>query len=330
MQEQHTSRKWPLLLALFLLWGLVFLAQSFWAKKDGHTATNEASSAAVATIETAPDSDLNSQATVEMSQAEVSKPEPTVSVKKDKTPSSETSGFQFISGDYLPVQPFPDELEQQLQQMIDSLANDSSKQLTIIGHYHPDEHNASAFPNIGLARANQVREYLRFFGADNSQIEILSQVARDAELNRNRRYENMIRFKTTSLDQESIKNRVEEMELLADELRSKPLAVYFPSNASNIKLDKAQRQRLLDIMRYLNYNNDANIIITGHTDNTGSRLNNLALGKKRAEFVGRYLIEKGLEPKQIRTDSKGPDTPITNNTTAEGRAKNRRVEISLK
>ena len=71
------------------------------------------------------------------------------------------------------------------------------------------------------------------------------------------------------------------------------------------------------------------IIAIGHTDPIGSVEYNLKLSVRRAEAVKAYLVSKGIEPNRIYTEGKGKAQPIADNRTAEGRAKNRRVEIEV-
>lgn len=71
------------------------------------------------------------------------------------------------------------------------------------------------------------------------------------------------------------------------------------------------------------------LVIDGHTDSTGSRSYNLELSERRAETVGRYLINQGVAQVRIDTYGYGPDHPVASNDTEEGRAANRRVELTL-
>lgn len=69
-------------------------------------------------------------------------------------------------------------------------------------------------------------------------------------------------------------------------------------------------------------------LVAGHTDSTGSEDYNYELGKRRADAVSRYLIiQKKMDPLRVVTVSYGKTAPVADNTTAQGRAKNRRVEI---
>lgn len=72
------------------------------------------------------------------------------------------------------------------------------------------------------------------------------------------------------------------------------------------------------------------ILVAGYTDNSGSEDYNYALAQKRAEAVTRYLVTgKNINPTQIVTASYGEANPIADNKTRDGRAQNRRVEISV-
>jgi len=71
------------------------------------------------------------------------------------------------------------------------------------------------------------------------------------------------------------------------------------------------------------------VIAVGHTDGIGSHAYNDKLSVRRAESVKAYMISKGIEPNRIYTEGKGKKQPVADNKTAEGRAKNRRVEIEV-
>lgn len=73
-----------------------------------------------------------------------------------------------------------------------------------------------------------------------------------------------------------------------------------------------------------------NVQITGHTDSQGSDAINNPLSKDRADAVRDYLVAQGVPATRISTVGRGEHQPIADNTTAEGRAKNRRVEIFLR
>ena len=76
------------------------------------------------------------------------------------------------------------------------------------------------------------------------------------------------------------------------------------------------------------YNKTA-VNVMGYTDSTGSQDLNMRLSQQRADAVASSLITQGVEANRIRTSGMGPANPIASNSTTEGKAQNRRVEITL-
>ena len=71
------------------------------------------------------------------------------------------------------------------------------------------------------------------------------------------------------------------------------------------------------------------VVAVGHTDSVGTDAYNQKLSIRRAEAVKAYLVTKGIEANRVYTEGKGKKQPVADNKTAEGRAKNRRVEIEV-
>ena len=71
------------------------------------------------------------------------------------------------------------------------------------------------------------------------------------------------------------------------------------------------------------------IIAVGHTDAVGADAYNQKLSVARSEAVKAYLVSKGIEKSRVYTEGKGEKSPVADNKTKDGRAKNRRVEIEL-
>jgi outer membrane protein OmpA-like peptidoglycan-associated protein len=86
--------------------------------------------------------------------------------------------------------------------------------------------------------------------------------------------------------------------------------------------------KLDEVAEALKANPDVRVEISGHTDNVGSDAANLRLSQARAESVRRYFIEKGVAADRMEARGYGEGRPVTTNDTVEGRAENRRVEMS--
>lgn len=71
------------------------------------------------------------------------------------------------------------------------------------------------------------------------------------------------------------------------------------------------------------------ITVVGHTDSIGTEEYNEDLSQRRAASVSEYLVQQGVDPTRIETEAKGETQPVADNSTAEGRQQNRRVEIEV-
>jgi outer membrane protein OmpA-like peptidoglycan-associated protein len=76
--------------------------------------------------------------------------------------------------------------------------------------------------------------------------------------------------------------------------------------------------------------NQNSIEIVGHTDSTGNHAYNMSLSQRRAQSVANYLTAQGVDASRLSTRGAGPDQPVASNATADGRAQNRRVEVTLR
>lgn len=74
---------------------------------------------------------------------------------------------------------------------------------------------------------------------------------------------------------------------------------------------------------------DTNLVVTGHTDSTGSADYNYNLSNRRATSVANYLAQRGVNQARLISQGMGPDQPIASNANESGRAQNRRVELQI-
>ncbi|WP_348756276.1 outer membrane protein OmpA [uncultured Aquincola sp.] len=102
---------------------------------------------------------------------------------------------------------------------------------------------------------------------------------------------------------------------------------FFDFDKSTLKPEA--RAKLDDLVSKTGGINLEVIIAVGHTDSVGTDAYNQKLSVRRAEAVKTYLASKGIEKNRVYTEGKGEKQPVADNKTAEGRAKNRRVEIEV-
>lgn len=95
------------------------------------------------------------------------------------------------------------------------------------------------------------------------------------------------------------------------------------------QLKAATRQNLTELSETLKKYENTNILIEGHTDNTGSDSYNQNLSEQRAQSVSSFIIAQGVDAGRITTMGYGESQPVADNSTATGRAENRRVEVAI-
>ena len=104
--------------------------------------------------------------------------------------------------------------------------------------------------------------------------------------------------------------------------------ILFATNKAD--LNTSAKNSLAKFATVLNNNADCDIAIIGHTDNTGSDAINQPLSVKRATSVSDYLKSCGVKTVQIKSvEGQGSNNPVADNSTAEGRKQNRRVEVYM-
>jgi OOP family OmpA-OmpF porin len=104
--------------------------------------------------------------------------------------------------------------------------------------------------------------------------------------------------------------------------------IYFATGSATLL--KKSFPALNHVATVLKENADLGVDISGHTDNVGKAALNKKLSERRAAAVSAYLKKKGVKATQMTSAGYGMEQPIADNSTKEGRAQNRRVELKLK
>jgi len=103
--------------------------------------------------------------------------------------------------------------------------------------------------------------------------------------------------------------------------------IYFESGSATIQ---PQSYGVLDgVVELLRDNPDVMVEIAGHTDSDGSASYNQGLSQRRAESVRSYLVRKGISASRLTTVGYGESRPVASNATADGKARNRRIEFRV-
>ncbi len=103
--------------------------------------------------------------------------------------------------------------------------------------------------------------------------------------------------------------------------------ILFDFDSSSLRPEGYENLRKLT--RIINRDDDTILMIVGHTDSRGDEDYNLGLSERRAQSASRYMISQGLSSDRIQMVGRGEYEPIADNTTDEGRQKNRRIEVAI-
>jgi outer membrane protein OmpA-like peptidoglycan-associated protein len=134
-----------------------------------------------------------------------------------------------------------------------------------------------------------------------------------------------------SADQAMAKLRQTESQSMKEEQGRTVITVAgaFLFGSGKAQLQPASYPKLEKIADALEQQGTRMILIEGYTDSTGSDAVNMELSKQRADAVADYLASRGVPRDKLRTAGRGSANPIAPNNTPEGRAQNRRVEITV-
>ncbi|MEN7550002.1 OmpA family protein [Rapidithrix thailandica] len=119
-----------------------------------------------------------------------------------------------------------------------------------------------------------------------------------------------------------------EADQIQKDLTEKGKAVlYITFDTDKATLKPEGTKAVAEIIKVLQTDNSLKIAINGYTDNTGNEAHNLQLSQQRAETVKNEIVKAGVDTERLTADGFGPNNPIADNTSEDGKAKNRRVEL---
>ncbi|MFD1469265.1 OmpA family protein [Hymenobacter caeli] len=103
--------------------------------------------------------------------------------------------------------------------------------------------------------------------------------------------------------------------------------ILFDTNSATLRA--ASQADIVKMAATLQKYPDTNVLVEGHTDNTGTDAINLPLSERRAQSVADATVAQGVSSSRITTKGLGSSDPVGDNTTVEGKQANRRVEIAI-
>lgn len=242
---------------------------------------------------------------------------------------SSNANFKFLADGFNNVQPVNDSINMGIGQLKTNFDQNLKQKLVITGYALSTEKNTSAFPNLGLARANDVKNYFVSKGFAADRFETVGEIRDSWKVNKDTIL-GPVDFKIVAIEAVADKAKAQNWNVLKEKINANPLVLYFKSSKAEIILTTDERQEIADLSRYLDNVPNAKISCVGHTDGTGIREKNMQLGQNRADFAKNYLSKNGINANKIESSSKGPDEPIADNTSAAGKAKNRRTVVTIK
>jgi OOP family OmpA-OmpF porin len=134
-------------------------------------------------------------------------------------------------------------------------------------------------------------------------------------------------FTLIVLEKEAMKQEIEASEMFKEISASGHIALYinFETGKSDIK---PESQKTIDqIVQMLKDNATLKVSIEGHTDNAGNAASNQTLSESRAKAIMNAIVAKGIDKSRLTSKGWGQTKPVEDNTSEDGKAKNRRVEI---
>lgn len=238
--------------------------------------------------------------------------------------------LKFLKNSAAVILPVKDSVTIGIEKLKTFLVGNPKQKVTITGYATTDEKNTTTYPNLGLARANDVKNYFVSKGLSADQFDTKGEIIATWKTKADTLL-GPVSYEINALtDTVTTKTNGEDFAALKAKINADPLILHFNTNKSNNNLNAQERQKIKDITYYIVHVNDAALLIVGHSDNVGKRESNVVLAQKRADFTKNYLSKNGIDGNKIETQSKGPDEPIGDNTTADGKANNRRTVVTIK
>ncbi len=182
-----------------------------------------------------------------------------------------------------------------------------------------------------LARTNSAMDSAMVAAAAREALQAEQAKAREDSLNKLLAEE---RAKAEARQNEA-KNKLNELQSKLIQVTEDARGIILSMSDILFDVDKATlkpdlKTSLARVAGILTVYQELNVSVEGHTDNTGSEEHNLKLSEQRAKNVLDFLVEQGIAAARLSSKGYGMDRPVADNSTKEGRQKNRRVDLVIK
>ncbi len=233
------------------------------------------------------------------------------------------SGSNFIFGFSSPHfdLPIQQALNPSIVRLRTFLDDNKDYRLSIQGLSRADESNPTAFSSLGIARANQVKEYLKTKDFRTAQIRLDGLQVNDSLDISYGKINGPVEWK--------IERIPPEMASQLEESIQDPLVINFETEGAGIQLNQLQKNQFTALFAYLDWTEEAQLEITGHSADTGSDEDSFRMGMKRADVVRKFFRENGVPDNRMKSGSAGHNQAVASNRTTEGRMQNNRVVVQI-
>lgn len=233
------------------------------------------------------------------------------------------SGSNFIFGFSSPHfdLPIQEALNPSIVRLRTFLDKNEDYRLSIKGLSRRDESNPTAFASLGIARANQVKEYLKTKDFNTPQIALDGQQVNDSLDISYGKINGPVEWKIERIPAET--------ESMLNESIQEPLVINFDTEGRGIQLSSTQKNQFTALFAYLDWNEEALLEVTGHSADTGSDEDSFRMGMKRADVVRKFFRDNGVPDNRMKSGSAGHNQSVASNRTTEGRKQNNRVVVQI-
>jgi OmpA-OmpF porin, OOP family len=209
-------------------------------------------------------------------------------------------------------------VQSELDSLVAYLKANPVRKVTITGTYAKDETNSTKYENLGIARAESIKDYLVKSGLPADRFDTGGKMVDSLTWSPTDSTSGLIDFGFAGLAAPKAGTTEEDL-AKAEKFEAifKPMDLYFKTGGADyIKTD--------DNTKFME---EATKYLAANKDSEGADAGNMKLSERRSKDVKAALSKKGISADQITTDAKGETQPVADNSTVEGRKQNRRVTV---